>query len=357
MHARSVVAVRSVTAALFPAILVSAVRAQPETTPAPRPLANWVKESNQNTKVMIELLAKLQPETASQFGAEGYDDQISDLSPGFVERQLKAIREVHTILTRRFAAESDPRVKQDLEILIKAAADEIKGTELNERLAVPYFSLDKLMFASFRGVLDDQVSPNRRPAALVRLRKYTGLEAGTKPITDYAIALVRERIRDPKLVAPAKSKVQKDLAQAAFFATGVGKLFERFKIQGYEPAYAKLREQLEVWNSFVKSEVLPKARENFRLPPELYALSLEQIGVDIPPAELAAKAHLAYTEIQSQMQAVAAQIARDKGLTSSDYRDVINSLKKEQLVGEEILAHYRGRLKQIEEIIDRKSVV
>jgi hypothetical protein len=357
MHVRSIVTVRFLTAAMFPVIVVSAARAQPATTPASRPVAEWVKKSNQNTKVMVELLAKLQPEAASQFGVEGFDDAISDLSPGFVTRQLKATREVHAELVRRLTAETDPRVKQDLDILIKAAADDIKGIELNERLKVPYFSLDELMFASFRGLLDDQISSSRRRAALVRLRKYTGIEPGTKPIVEYAIALVRERMNDPKLQAPAKSKVQKDLAQAAFFLTGVGKLFERFKIQGYEPAYEKLKEQLEAWNTFVKSEVLPKAREDFRLPPELYALALEQIGIDIPPADLAAKAHLAFTEIQSQMQTVAAQVAKDKGLPASDYRDVIKALKKEQLVGEGILAHYQARLKQIEEIIRQKQIL
>ncbi len=357
MQSRSIVAICSLAAALFTLTLVSAVRAQPAATPAPRSLADWVKKSNQNTKVMVELLAKLQPEAASQLGVEGYDDQISDLSPGFVERQLKAMREVHANLIRRLAGETEPRVKQDLEILIKAAADEIKEAELNERLKVPYFSLDELMFGSFRGLLDDQIAPNRRPAALVRLRKYTGLEAGTQPITEHAIALVRERMSNPGLLPPAKSKVEKDLAQSAFFATGVGKLFDRFKIQGYEPAYAKLKEQLAVWNGFVKSEVLPRAREDFRLPPELYALALERIGIDIPPGELAARAHLAFTDIQSQMQAVAVQVARDKGLPSSDYREVIKALKKEQLVGEGMLAHYQARLKQIEDIIQGKQIL
>ena len=198
MHVRSIVTVRFLTVAVFPVIVVSAARAQPQTTPASRPVAEWVKKSNQNTKLMVELLAKLQPEAASQFGVEGFDDAISDLSPGFVTRQIKATREVHAELVRRLLAETDPRVKQDLEILIKAAADDIKGIELNERLKVPYFSLDELMFASFRGLLDDQISSSRRPAALVRLRKYAGIEPGTKPIVEYAIALVRERMNDPK---------------------------------------------------------------------------------------------------------------------------------------------------------------
>ncbi len=338
-------------------ISVGAVRSEPPAKPATRPVADWVKKSNQNARLIVELMAKLQPEQASQFGVEGYDDQISDLSPGFVQRQLAATREVHAKLAGRLATETDPRVKQDLEILVKTAADSIKGTELTDRLEVPYFSLDQLIFGSFRGLLDDQVAAGRRPAALVRLRKYAGLEPGTKPITELAMAYLRERLDNPKLLPPVKSKVEKDLAQATFFVAGVGELFEQFKLNGYEPAYAKLKAQLAAWDEFVKAEVLPRARQEFRLPPELYAFRLEQIGIDIPPAELAAKAHHAFTEIQAQMQDVAAQVARERGLPSSDYRAVIKALKKDQLVGNAILAHYQLRLKQIEEIIREKQIL
>ena len=40
------------------------------------------------------------------------------------------------------------------------------------------------------------------------------------------MAYVRERLNNPKLVAPIKSKIQKDLAQASFLVAGIGKLFE-----------------------------------------------------------------------------------------------------------------------------------
>ena len=293
---------RLVIAALATSAFLPRAWCQPAARPAPAPTPEWVKKSNANSRLMVELMAKLQPEGASRLGVEGYDDQISDLSPGFVERRLAAMRAVHSKLTSRLAAETDPRVKQDLEILIKASADEIKGEELSDRLEVPYFSLDQLVFSSFRGLLDDQVAASRRPASLVRLRKYAGLEPGTKPITELAMAYVRERLNNPKLLAPVKSKVEKDLVQAPFFIAGVAELFKQFKIEGYESDFEKLKGQLTAWNQFVKSEVLPRAREDFRLPPELYAFRLEQIGIDIPAAELATQAHAAFTEIQAQMR-------------------------------------------------------
>ena len=158
---------------------------------------------------MVELMAKLQPETASQLGVEGHDDEISDLSPGIVARQLAAIRPVHAELVRRLAASTDPKVKQDLEILVKAAADMTRDTELSDKLLVPYFSVDMLLFGSFRGLLDDQIAATRHPAALVRLRKYTGLEPGTKPATDLAMAYVRERINVPGLSARSRRRSER----------------------------------------------------------------------------------------------------------------------------------------------------
>ncbi len=129
--------VRRLLAAGFLGLIVhTAGRAEQPAKAAERPLAEWAKRSNANAKLMLELLAKLQPEAAVEFGVEGYDDQISDLSPGFVGRELKASRQVHAELVRRLAVESEPRVKQDLEILVKAAADIIKGTELTEKLSV-----------------------------------------------------------------------------------------------------------------------------------------------------------------------------------------------------------------------------
>lgn len=331
--------------------------AQTAGKPAPRELADWVKASSQNAKLMVELMAKIQPEAAASLGVEGYDDQISDMTPGFIGRQLKAIREVREELARRLPGEADARVKQDLEILIKTADDMIKQTELSDRLEVPYVSLAELMFGSFRGLLDDQVAASRHPAAAVRLRKYAGLEPGTKPITEHVIALVRERMADPKLLPPVKSKVEKDLAQATFFVAGIGKLCERFKVPGFGPAYETLKGQLAAWDGFVRSEVLPRSREDFRMPPELYAHALDQIGIDIPPAELASRAHLAFADIQEQMRVVAAEVAKDKGLPWAHYREVIRALKKDQVVGEAILALYKERLGQIEAIIRDKQIL
>jgi uncharacterized protein (DUF885 family) len=57
------------------------------------------------------------------------------------------------------------------------------------------------------------------------------------------------------------------------------------------------------------------------------------------------------------MKPIAAKIAEQRHLPSSDYRDVIRELKKRQLVGNAILPFYQERLKQIEKIITDHQIV
>ena len=51
------------------------------------------------------------------------------------------------------------------------------------------------------------------------------------------------------------------------------------------------------------------------------------------------------------MKPIAARIAAARKLPSSDYRDVIRELKKEQLGADEIMPHYQKRLAEIEDIV------
>jgi uncharacterized protein (DUF885 family) len=151
--------------------------------------------------------------------------------------------------------------------------------------------------------------------------------------------------------------VESDLQNSAAFVNGIGLLLEKYKIDGYQEPFARLREQLAAYDNFVRAEVLPKARTDFRMPPELYKLSLESYGVDYTPEELTRLAHQAFTEIQSEMRPLAARIAKVRGLKSSDYRDVIRALKQEQLPGDQILPHYQKRLEEIEGIVRREHLI
>ena len=52
-----------------------------------------------------------------------------------------------------------------------------------------------------------------------------------------------------------------------------------------------------------------------------------------------------------------AKIAKERHLPSSDYRDVIRELKKDQIPGDQVLPHYQKRLAEIEGIIRREHLI
>lgn len=319
--------------------------------------APWVARSNEHARVALEGIARFGPEGAASLGLEGYDEQILDLKPNLTERVLAKNREILAELEKRLAAEKDPLVRQDLEIMIGAVKRSIRSTELSRKYLLPYFNVSQSIFGGIRALLDDQVAASRRPAAVTRLRRYAGLEEGYKPLAELAEQRIRERLAEPGLLGPPRSEVEKDLQTSGFFLDGLGQLFAKYKLEGWEQAHAKLKEQIAAYNDFVRKQVLPRSREDFRLPPELYARNLEQYGVDIAPAELAAMARKAFQEIQAQMQKIAAEIAKERKLAPADYRDVIRALKQEQLGSEQIVDHYRTRIAQIEEILRRENLV
>ncbi len=321
---------------------------------APTPPA-WVQRSNENAQVLVQVMAKFEPEEAAYFGVPGLDEQIFDLKPGFVERERAATQEAVSVLRQRLANEQDPAVKQDLEILIRTAERNIKGMDLSLKYEMPYFSLSHTVFQGLRVLLDDQIPPERRKAALVRLRRYAGGEPGYAPISELAIARIRERM-DPKLMGPVKNEVEKELASSPTYTEGIAKLFDKYKLAGYQKPYAALKKQLSAYDDFVRQEILPRARTDFRRPSELYAFDLEQFGMDMPVDELQSRARVAFKEIQNQMQALAPLVAKEQGWNLTDYRDVIRELKKSQLVGEVILPHYQQRIRQVEDIIRRERI-
>jgi len=317
----------------------------------------WVARSNENAQLLIAIMARYAPEGAAAQGVQGLDEQVSTAASGERKRFRTDTMAAREELEKRLTAEKDPLVRQDLEILIAQASRNIRQSEANERILLPYGDIPGLIFYGVKSLLDDQVVPNRRPAAVVRLRKYTGIEPGYEPLTVQAVQDIREKLKAPGLIGPPKAEVEKNLENTNTYLTGIGLLLEKYKMSGYQEAFAKLKEQLAAYDDFVRSEVLPKARIDFRLPPELYTIALENFGIDYTPHELTRLAHQTFEQLQNEMQPLAAKVAKERRLPSSDYRDVIRALKKDQIAGDRIMPHYQQRLAEIEGILGREHLI
>jgi hypothetical protein len=317
----------------------------------------WIERSNRNAQLLLDVVTQFSPEHASFLGITSGDARVSDLNPGYRERQRRATRAALAQLQERLQSEKDTAVRQDLEIMIQAGEERLRESELEEQHLLPFIDVAQLVFQGCRSLLDDQLPPQRREMAVRRLRRYAGMEPGTLPMAQLAEQRTRELFARSGLQGPFQGEVEKALANDPTYIAGVEQLFQKYSLSGYQEAYAKLKEQLAAYDAFLRKEMLPRARTDFRLPPELYAQRLKLNGIPVAPEALAAAAHAAFDEIQGEMMALAPQVAKQKGFKVTDYRDIIRELKKEQWTGQEILPNYERRIGEIEEIIRRERLV
>ena len=74
---------------------------------------DWVEKSNQHARIVLESVARFNPETAGSIGVDGLDEEILDLREGLYERGLADSERVLGELRIRHAEESHPAVRQD----------------------------------------------------------------------------------------------------------------------------------------------------------------------------------------------------------------------------------------------------
>ena len=110
---------------------------------------------------------------------------------------------------------------------------------------LPYFDLGQVLFRSFDSLLDPRVAKERYPAALTRLRRYTGTEAGSTPITELARARLEERFATPGLTGPWTVEVEQALDNQGRYLTGIKEAFERSGLKGWQKDHARLVRQME----------------------------------------------------------------------------------------------------------------
>jgi Bacterial protein of unknown function (DUF885) len=317
----------------------------------------WVARSNQNTQVALDAIASVSPEEASFMGVESVDSNISDLTPGATERYVQALTAARNTLAERAAGESDPAVRADLNIVVGSCDLRVESARTSDRLLREYAQVGQTVFYGEFALLSDQVSPERRNHALDRLKKYVGLEKGYKPATELAMALYEASASDPKRLAPYKGEVEHDLEGLESYPKGIRSLFKKYGITGGDEALNALDAQFKVYGEWLRSKVLPGAREDFRLPPEMYALRLREVGLEIDPQSLIREARIAFAGIQGEMASVAAQVAKERGYPRSDYRSVIAELKKEQLAQAEVEAFYRDIIARMDPVIRAQRIV
>ena len=318
---------------------------------------DWIAASNQYTNQLLAIEMKHAPELGSNEGLSEFDTEVSQPTLADEDQERKETEAVVATFKSAVGQQKQKEVAQDLQIMIRTVELQFRKLDFERAHKVDFLNASQTVFRGLRVLLDEQTPAERRPAAVVRIRKYAGLEPGYRPLAEILKQRVIEQMAKPDMVYPARTEIETELARDPNYMEGIATLLEKYKLTSWQEPFNKLKSQLTEYDAWTKATVLPKARGDFRLPSEEYALNLEDYGIDIPPAELAAMAHQAFSEIQAEMKPIAEQIAKQRRLPSSDYRDVIRQLKKQQLVGDAILPFYQQRLKQIEKIIVERQIV
>ena len=342
--------------AMATALLASAGSAQAQTAATP---PAWVVRSNADAQVVLDTLARFNPEFASQVGIPGYDDKVVDLKPDLDARSRAALLKAKGQLEKMLATEHDANVQQDLHIMIDAVAQQVEGIDLNAKYLLPVQDIGQVIFGGEFNLLKDGVDAKRHPAALARLQCYIGKAPGCTPITQLAEAQTTERLGNKSLLGPYKGQIDQQLDNTSHYVDGIRQLFAKNKLDNAEgkAALDTLAQQLKDYDSWVRSTVLPHARTDFRMPEPLYAYTLKQVGIDIPPQELMKQAELEFVEMRGAMQMMAPVVAKAEGIDATGYQAVFQALKKQQLPKDQVMPWYHDVLGQIEPIIRRERIV
>jgi hypothetical protein len=318
----------------------------------------WIRRSDELAQPVVELSALASPEGASSLGLAQADTRTSDFSPGWRDRIREAAFRASETLRAAHSAETHPRVREDVGILLDAVDEIVRDLEVADAHLLALIDVPRIAFAGVRVLLDEQNPPERKRLAVARMRRYAGLD-GVEALARSAESETRARFGAPGLTAPYEVEVRTSLALGPVLVDGIESLLVASGLDGWRDAFDAFREQCRAYAAFVERELLPRARSDHRLPPAVYANRLRDVGVDIPPEDLARRAHAAFDAIRDEMQRMAPRVAAERGFASTDYRDVVRELKREQIRGgpDDIVAFYRRRLEEIEAIVRRERIV
>nr|WP_137676728.1 DUF885 domain-containing protein [Parerythrobacter lutipelagi] len=344
----------AIALAVAPLAATTSVAAQDQTEQSSS--QDWVETSNRYTQQVIDMQAQFFPTGASSAGYDEYDGLVNDMSLDRDQRYVAAAQALIAGFETALATEDNAYVRQDLQILIDSLKMDVEGIELGNRYMIEYSEVPQGMFGNIGQLLSDQTTESRRPKALELLQRYTGEWPGTEPMTELAKARFAASLGDEKM-GPYRVEVEESIAKIPTFVAGIRELFEKYEIGGAEDSLDAMETQLTNYGEWTRATVLPVTRDDPRMPPELYALSLRQVGIDMDPYESMSQARRGFYEIRAQMEALAPQIAAKYGWEETDYASVMARLKGQSIPNDEIEEFYRGVNAELEAKIRENGIV
>ena len=299
---------------------------------------------------LLGVIGRGAPEQIGYLGLPGFDDAVTDVSLAADERDARDLLAAAEHFANLRSAESDPDARIDLVILEDAARRFASRTQLSTRLTVRFTDVAQTLYQGLTPLFAVSATPAKHTAGERRLRRYLG--DGGPPLVDAAIARIRSDIAAHKL-APTKAEVRTLLENIPSLRDALVHLVD---VNSHDNA-TQLGAGLDRWRQFVENELLPAARDDFRLPPEIYAMNLRDAGMDDDPAALVTRAHAAYDRTMAEWRTLAQEVATEHHWPDATPLGVLAVLKREHQTGAALQALFEQRIVDVERTIRREHIV
>src|ERR1700734_3309486 len=142
------------------------------------PSSGWVEVSNGYTKKLLAVEMKHHPESGSDQGLSEYDALASQPTLADEDQERRETEAVLAELKHAVPQQKDKAVAQDLEIVIRKVELGFRRQDFRRAHVVPFLNASGIVFGGLHTLLDEQTPAERRPAAVIRIREYAGMQNG-----------------------------------------------------------------------------------------------------------------------------------------------------------------------------------
>jgi len=291
----------------------------------PVPLSNKIAEEFSLDKGLRS------PESASSIGYRAFDPKAVPLEDDMETGENAFLLKWKSRLAKEANEAKEADYLTDVKVLQGKIERSLEKVALDKKYGViELYPATQIVFENLRSLINAQSDAERKKSAVVRFKAYVHGHEKYKPLLvafRSRIAFLEKVYRKQRRFYAPRNEVEQYLKDSGDYLKGIQGLLEESGQKDWSEDFEKFSGQVREYDAFVKSEVLPKARHDYKLPREIYAYTLRAGGVSSSPEDLIAIGKNDYKKVYADYQKLAHSIGKKAGLKKLDPASVIAHLK------------------------------
>lgn len=340
----------------------------------------WIATSNAVAEEYSRAVSEIIPEIGSDLGYQEYDAR-STVNDGAVQLRLEVHNKLWiSKLEKLIAAEKNPEILVDLNVLKDEVQSRQRGIELEKEYGVvPFDRVADGVFYSLQTLINEQSPASRKSAAVDRFKKYVngftegssdesnGAEKKSRPLAEAARARIEQKIKlfgaksgpsQGKRLFPLNRDIDHYLENSGKVLEGIKDLLAKSGREDWKEDFEKFRTQVRTYENWVRTSLRPLARGDYKLPYGLYSHVLTRYGHRDSPETVRDNARIEFAKNLRIYSALASEIAKRDGLKDASPKAVIRHLKSNiETDAEKIRARYLKADEELSAEIRRRDLV